>query len=111
MLVEKKLSVGDIVSLKLVSGEELIGKIKEHTESGFLVSKPLVLSVVAIPTQDGRIQHALQLSPFMFGLDERSDIGFPFTSLITYTKTKEEMKQSYIKETSSIESPGPSLVV
>lgn len=110
MLIEKKLSVGDVVSIKLVSGEELIGKIKDQTGVGFLINKPLVLNIVAIPAQDGSMQHALQLSPFMFGLDEKGDIIFPFTSIIAYTKTREEIKQSYIKETSSI-AQGPSLIV
>ncbi len=112
MLIEKKVEVGDIVSLKLFSGEEIIGKLKVTTSSGLMISKPLVVGVVAIPAPDGTMQHALQLSPFMFGLDETSDVDFPYTSLITYVKTREGMKQSYIKETSGIEVPkGPTLVV
>ena len=112
MLLEKKVGVGHIVSLKLISGEELIGKVKDSTSSGFMINKPLVLNVVAVPAPDGTMQHALQLSPFMFGLDETGDIGIPFTSLVAYVKTREEMKQSYLQETSSIEVPkGPTLVV
>lgn len=112
MLIDKQIGVGDIISLKLISGEELIGKIKNINSSEFTINKPLILNVVAIPAQDGSMQHALQLSPFMFGLDEANDIKIPMTGFIAYTKTRNEMKQSYLQETSSIEVPkGPTLVV
>ena len=111
MLIEKKLSVGDVVSLKLLSGEELIGKLKSMGETILVVSKPLVITIGAVPGPNGTVQHGLQLVPFMFGLNDSDDVTISLANVITRVKTRDEIKQAYIKETTGIEAPGPTLVV
>ena len=81
MLLEKKVGVGDIVSLKLISGEELIGKVKDSTSSGFMINKPLVLNVVAVPAPDGTMQHALSYRHLCSVLTRRVILAFLLQAL------------------------------
>ena len=50
MLKENKNLIGEIVSLKLTTAEEVIGKIISETDDTFMINRPLALG----PMPDGR---------------------------------------------------------
>jgi hypothetical protein len=43
MLIEAPYKVGDVVSLKLSSGEEILGRLEAEVENNVTLKKPMVL--------------------------------------------------------------------
>mgnify|MGYP003626107466 FL=1 len=43
MLIQKTHGIGDVVSMKLSTGEEIIGRLEEETDTGFKVKKPMAI--------------------------------------------------------------------
>ena len=65
MLIDKGASVGEVVTIKLLSGEEIIGKLVEDTDAYVKLSKPRVLT----STSGG-----IGLAPYLFTVDESRDV-------------------------------------
>lgn len=45
MLIDKGVSVGEVITLKLTSGEELVAKLTEETATYYKLSKPMVIGM------------------------------------------------------------------
>jgi hypothetical protein len=45
MLIEKPLSEGDVVSIKLVNGDEIIARLDKDDQHGFTITKPLAITL------------------------------------------------------------------
>jgi len=110
MLIEKNATENDIVAVKLISGEELIGRaISIPTDPSYqlVLSKPIVLGMQQ--TQTGEL--GLGFGPFMLGIEDDAKITLEASSYITMVKARDEIKQAYIKSTTGLEVPPTSLVV
>ena len=57
MLIETPYTNGDVVSIKLSSGEEMIARLDSENDTNVIVSKPYIL----IAAQNG-----MALAPYMF---------------------------------------------
>ena len=93
MLIDKGIAEGEIVSLKLSSGEEIITKLVEETSVGYKVSKPLVLSMN---------QQGLGMIPFMFTNDMEKDLVINKGSVIVITPCEQQFANQYIQGTTGI---------
>jgi hypothetical protein len=93
MLIEKPYELNDVVSIKLSSGEELVGKLLEETHDTITLSKPLMLSM----TQQG-----MGLAPYMFTVNPESKISFNEKNIITIVKTMDTMAKQYIQSTTGL---------
>ena len=93
MLIEKPYEVNDVVSIKLSSGEELIGKLVEEGPEVVTLAKPLMLSM----TQKG-----MGLAPYMFTVNPESTIKFNHKNIITIVKTMDTMAKQYIQSTTGL---------
>jgi len=93
MLLEMPYKVGDVVSMKLTSGEEILATLEEEKGNSLVLKKPLML----IAQQQG-----LGLAPFMFTASPDSKITINTDKVICITKTIEEMAKQYISSTSGI---------
>lgn len=94
MLIKKPFSSGDVVTIKIITGEELITKLIEVTESSYRVSKPLVLSI----TQNGPA-----MTPFLLTAELDDTIEFSKNVVIAITSTEKGTAGQYIKGTTGIE--------
>jgi hypothetical protein len=94
MLIETPYKVGDTVSFKLSSGEEIIGRLEAEDAKGYTVHKPMVL----IAQQQG-----LGLAPFMFSVSPESKFVLQATSVSCVAKTEAEIGKQYTSQTSSIQ--------
>lgn len=94
MLVEKKsYKVGDIINLKLVSGDEIVGELSDHDTQGYSLKKPCVV----ITSADG-----IGLVQAMFGLDpEKENLFYKDSHVITVCRTHDPMRDHYIKVTTA----------
>ena len=93
MLIELPYKVGDNVSFKLSSGEEIIGRLEAEDAKSFTVRKPMVL----IAGEQG-----LGLAPFMFSVSPDGKFVMKSTAISCMAKTEAEIGKQYTAQTSGI---------
>jgi len=95
MLIKKSgYTKGDVVTLRLVTGEEVVGKLEDETETDFVLSRPLTLAT----GRDGLgFTH-----PTITG-DNKEDFIIQRKHVMLHNLTKEEFKQAYLESTSGIQ--------
>ena len=93
MLIEVPYKIGDTVSLKLSSGEEIVARLKEEDATKFVLNKPVVLIAQA---------EGLGLAPYMFSVSPDAKFSILATSVSCIAKTQDEIAKQYISTTSSI---------
>jgi hypothetical protein len=93
MLIEAPYKNGDIVTLKLTSGEELIGKLEEEKTDSYKIKTPLTLVMG---------QQGLGLQQYLFTGDPEKAYNFTKDKVITITKTIKQFSDVYQQQTSGI---------
>ena len=108
MLIAKAPTEQDVVTIRLVSGEEIVGRISGETDTQITLTKPISIGIQMV----GQNQAQLAFSPFMASVDDSGSLTFNKASLVTLpAKTREDVKTSYLKATSSLELPSkPGLI-
>jgi len=92
MLLDKMVKIGDIVTLKLISGEELIARFDEETSEHIKVTKPLALVA-------GR---QLGMIPWVF-LAESDSVRIVKSAIIAGPMiSKKDAAQQYLEGTTGI---------
>ncbi len=92
MLFEKPIASGDVVSIKLISGEELIARFEEETNDTVKVSKPLTVSLGP---------QGLGMIPFVF-LGNKEKITLKQQHIIVMMPSKKEAADQYMQGTTGI---------
>lgn len=93
MIISKGIAVGEIVTLKIVTGEELIGKLTEIGDDYYMIHRPLVL----VMSQQGL---GLQQWTFTANVDKAFKISKD--KIIMIAETVKEMSSQYIEGTTGI---------
>ena len=93
MIIETPYKVGDTVSIKLTSGEEVVARYKEDKNSAMVLSKPLMVTA----TQKG-----LGLAPFMFTIGTDATVSIDNSKVVCVVKTQDDMSKQYIASTTGI---------
>ena len=103
MLIEKKPGNNDVVTLRLISGEEIVGRLMLTDTPGVTkILKPIVVAIQMLPGN----QASLAFMPFLASTDEDSSITFPNHALtVLPQKTRVDVATKYSQATSSIEIP------
>lgn len=94
MLITNNVKQNDIVTMKLVTGEEIISKFVEDTTFGYKISKPLVLAI----TPQG-----VAMTPFLFTAEINGEITIPKNAVIAIATTEKDTAGQYIKGTTGIQ--------
>lgn len=92
MLVQKTYTQNDIISFKLISGEEIVAKLVSETADSFQISKPL--TAVLGQQGVGFVQAFLTAEP--------TSVELLKSNCIMHSKSVEEVKKYYISTTSGI---------
>lgn len=87
------MNTNDIISLKLTTGEEALGRFAQETDDTITLKKPM--SFVAGP-------QGLGLGPFMFSLSKNADATINKSTVISIVKTDDLIAKEYIKQTSGL---------
>lgn len=104
MLIEKTANVGDIVSLKLVTAEEIVAKVTDIDSNTVTIQKPLVLNLT-VDERSGR--PGIQMYPiFMLGANQDSKIALAKIHILAMVLATDDVKKSYISATSGLAIPG-----
>jgi len=95
MLVEKnKFSVGDTVSLKLLSGEEVIGKYVSEDMMEIVLSKPVMLAMS---------KNGPAMAPVMMTVDPDKDYAINKNAVMFKGLTDKNIADQYIFQTTGIQ--------
>ena len=88
---------GELVTFKLITGEDILGKVIDSTLTQVTINKPRVLVV----TTDSSGQQNAALMPYM-QLTKVDDIEFNLSSIIAMAPMSEEVKPDYMRLVSGI---------
>ena len=94
MIIEKPYDVGDVLSIKLTSGEEMVCRLEKKGEKTLSVKKPMML--VADP------QGGMGLAPFMFTVDPTATFKVQLNNVIVVVKTAKDAADMYTQATTGI---------
>jgi len=93
MLIEKQISVGDVVTLKLVSGEEIIARYDGETANAIRLDKPLAL------VAGGK---SLGMIPYIFLGDATSILLNKSAVAVGPMQSKKDAATQYLEGTTGI---------
>ena len=93
MLVESQYKTGDIISIKLSSGEEMIARFEDENEEVVTIAKPYIL----IAAQNG-----MALAPYMFTVAPDTKIKLKINNVICIVKSAKDAADMYIKQSTGI---------
>ena len=103
MLKTNKFKEGDIISVKLVSGEEIVTKLGKSFEGVHTFHKPVVLS--ATPQGMGLVPYMMTADP------AKLDVSISYEHVISMAETQDGVIQEYRKATTGIiTAPKPGLI-
>jgi hypothetical protein len=92
MLIQKPAATGDVVSIKLISGEEIIGRLDEDTTEYIKLNKPKSVSIG---------QQGLGMMPFMF-LGGGDTVTIKHIHIIVMILAAKDASDQYIQGTTGI---------
>ena len=93
MLIEKSYEKNQIVSIKLVSGDEIIAKVVEDNEQEYKLNKPLAV----IMSDKG-----LAMLPYMISVAADEPLNLRKTHAMCVAKPVSEVEKHYIQITTGI---------
>lgn len=93
MLIDKGASVGEVVTIKLTSGEELIAKLVEEADTHYKLGRPMVLSM----TQQG-----IGMMPYLFTVNPEKDVKLNKSTVTVIEATDKAFADQFIQSTTSI---------
>tara|TARA_B100001248_G_scaffold255383_1_gene235022 strand:- start:3037 stop:3330 length:294 start_codon:yes stop_codon:yes gene_type:complete len=93
MLIETPYSVGDTISIKISSGEEMVARLDEIKDDAIIVKKPFML----VAGQKGP-----GLAPFMFTVAPDAKFELKLNTIICIVKTAKDASDMYIKATTGL---------
>lgn len=94
MLISTPIKLNDIVTIKMVGGDEVVGKLlDERTDNYIELSKPLLVMMA---------QQGFGFVPYVLTAGPECSVKLDAKHVITYTKTYDEVRAVYIKQTTGL---------
>ena len=93
MLISKGVAVGEVITLKLTSGEELVAKLTEETDGYYKLSKPMVIGMG--PNGPG-------LMPYLFTVHPDKEIKLLKSTVTVAEATDKQFADQFIESTTGI---------
>jgi hypothetical protein len=93
MLIDKGVTAGEVITLKLTSGEEIVAKLVEETDSHYKLSKPMVI---------GMGQKGPGLMPYLFTVNPDKDVKLFKTTVTLAEATDETFAKQFLESISGI---------
>lgn len=93
MLITKGISVGEVVTIKLNSGEEIVGKLSDENDTHYVISKPMVLSM----TPQG-----IGMMPYLITVEPDKDVPIKKAAVGVILESAREFANQYVQGTTGI---------
>ena len=94
MLINKGYQEGDVVCFKVVTGDEIVAKIVEQNQAGFVVNRPCTV----IPSQQG-----LGLMQSLISADINTNVTLKSEHIIMHSPVIQDIENHYIRTTTGIQ--------
>ena len=93
MLINKGVGIGEVITLKLTSGEELIAKLVEETDTYYKLSRIQVIGMG--PKGPG-------LMPYLFTVSPDADVKLSKSTVTVAEATDEAFAKQFLESTTGI---------
>jgi hypothetical protein len=93
MLIDKGVTAGEVVTVKLINGDELLTRLVEEKDTHYTVSKPMLLTVN---------QQGIGMMPYMFTVDPDKDIKINRALVIVIANAEKTFANQYLEGTTGI---------
>jgi hypothetical protein len=93
MLIDKGVTEGEVVTIKLTSGEELVAKLVEDGPLYYKLNRPMVLTMN---------QQGLGMAPYLFTVSNDKDVRLSKGTVTIIEATEKQFADSYIQGTTGI---------
>jgi hypothetical protein len=93
MIIDKGVAVGEVITLKLTSGEELVAKLTEETATHYKLNRPMVI---------GMGQQGPGLMPYLFTVHPDKAVKLSKTTVTVAEATDETFAKQFLEQTSGI---------
>jgi hypothetical protein len=93
MLIDKGLSAGEVITLKLTSGEELVAKLVEDAATYYKLSRPMVI---------GMGQQGPGLMPYLFTVHPEKEVKLNKSVVALAEATDKGFADQFLQSTTGI---------
>jgi hypothetical protein len=93
MLIDKGVSVGEVVTLKLTSGEEIVGKLVEETTTHYKMKRPMVIGMGA---------QGPGLMPYLFTVHPDKEVKLSKATVVVAESTDKQFADQFVQSTTGI---------
>jgi hypothetical protein len=93
MLIDKGVSPGEVITIKMTTGEEILAKLVEEKSDGYKITRPMVLSA----TQQG-----IGMLPYIFTVHPDKEFVLNKTAITTVVATEQDFANQYLQSTTGI---------
>lgn len=93
MLINRGVTIGEVITLKLTSGEEIVAKLTEETDSYYKLSRPMVI---------GQGPQGPGLMPYLFTVSPNKEIKLLKATVTVAEGTDEGFAKQFLETTSGI---------
>lgn len=90
MLIDKGISPGEVVTIKLTSGEEIVAKLVETAIMHYTLSRPMVI---------GMGQNGPGLMPYLFTVHPNKSINLHKSTVTVIEETDKQFAEQYLQST------------
>jgi hypothetical protein len=92
--IDKGLAEGDVVTLKLTSGEEIVARLDKETDTHYRLTKPMVIAMG--PNGPG-------LLPYLFTVSPDKTIGLSKNTVTVAVTSDKQFASQYMQSTTNIQ--------
>jgi hypothetical protein len=93
MLIDRGVTQGEVITIKLTSGEEIVSKLVEETDGYYKLSRPLVI---------GHTPQGPGLMPYLFTVSPDKEIKILKTAVTVVEATDKSFADQYVQGTTGI---------
>ena len=93
MFIEIAYKTGDTVSVKLISGEEVVGRIGDQSDGVIVLTKPMTFIMGP---------QGLGMVPYMFSAPSDAKIKIKESAVVAIVKTDDNVNNQYIQQTTGL---------
>jgi hypothetical protein len=94
MLLKVPYKNGDVITLKLSSGEEIVARFRGDETESFTIEQPM--SLINTP-------HGIGLVPYMFTVDPGEHLVISKRGVIVHSATRKETANDYLRQTTGLQ--------
>ncbi len=93
MLIDKGVTAGEVVTIKIISGAEIIAKLVDETATTYKFSKPMVVNVGA---------QGIALMPYVLSVDPEKTVEISKSNACLIATTDKQFSDGYTQNTTGI---------